>query len=232
MTPAIIKALTRQTPRIEFNKATAQNYDGASFMQDHLSGVQYRIKIEYCLFALNVHYFNHQLQLSFKAMSKVHNLVRRIGNNCKIIVKLINYSPKRASRMEVVKEIIKSGINAPPLYYTTLTKKVLDFCVIQWTVTNKSLFSIDVNHISLLLLFYNSVIDRVEKRNIDADKIWEIHGLMKYMQSFEFLFGINLSIVLYSGVDKIVTHLQGDKVCIPNAMHFVSKLLGIPEGKG
>ena len=231
VTPAIIKALTRQTPKIDFNKVTAQTYDGASVMQGHLSGVQQRIKMEYCFFALNLHCFNHQLQLSVKAMSKGHNLVTRIGDNCKIIVKLINYSPKRAAGMEVVKKRIKSGIHAPPSYYTTLTKKVLDFCVTRWTVRSKSLLSIDVNHISLLVLFCDLVSDRVEKKNLDAEKLREIHGLIKYMQSFEFLFGIKLSIVLYSEVDKIATHLQGDKVCISNAMHFVSCLLEILEEK-
>ena len=163
--------------------------------------------MEYCFFALNLHCFNHQLQFSVKAMSKGHNLVTRIGNNCKIIVKLINYSPKRAVGMEVVKKRIKSGIHAPPSYYTTLTKKVLDFCVTRWTVRSKSLLSIDVNHISLLVLFCDLVSDRVEKKNLDAEKLRKIHGLIKYMQSFEFLFGIKLSIVLYSEVDKIATHL-------------------------
>ena len=133
--------------------------------------------------------------------------------------------------MEVVKERIKSGIHVPPSYYTTLAKEVLDFCVTRWTVRSKSLLSIDVNHISLLVVFCDLVSDRVEKKNLDAEKLREIHGLIKYMQSFEFLFGIKLSIVLYSDVDKIATHLQGDKVCISNAMHFVSNLLGILEEK-
>jgi len=122
---AIIKALTRQLPGVNFNKITAQMYDGASNMQGHLSGVQYRIKIEYCPFALNLHCVNHQVKLSVKVMNNGHNLVTRITDNCKIIVKLINYSPKRGASLERVIGIIKSGIRAPPSYYTTLTKKVL-----------------------------------------------------------------------------------------------------------
>jgi len=56
-------------------------------------------------------------------------------------------------------------------------------------------------------------------------------GLLKYMQSFEFLFGIKLSKLLYCEVDKITTNLQGDKVCISNAMQFVSNLVETLEAK-
>ena len=200
------------------SKIITQTYDGVLVMQGHLSGVQSRIKNEYFFFALNLHCYNHQLQLSVKAMSNGRNLVTRITDHCKIIVTLINCSPKRGSGMEVVKGRIKSGIHEPSSCYTTLTKKVLYFCVTRWTVRSKSLLSIDANHLSLLLLFCDIVTDRVEKRGLKADKLQEIHGLIKHMQSFEFMFVIKLSIVLYSEVDKIATNLQGNVVCISNSM--------------
>ena len=43
------------------------------------------------------------LQLSVKAFSNGHNLVGRTCDNCRIIVKLINYSPKRTSHFEEVR---------------------------------------------------------------------------------------------------------------------------------
>ena len=107
VTDAIVKALTRHVPAIIFKKVTAQTYDGASVMQGHLSGVQQRIKNKHCPFALNLHCINHQLQIDVKGMNKGHNLISRITDNCFIIVKLINYSPKRAAALEKAKDDIK-----------------------------------------------------------------------------------------------------------------------------
>ena len=103
VTSAIVNAIQRDEPHIDLNKFTAQTYDGAGVMQGHLSGVQKRVKDEHCPFALNLHCLNHQLQLSVKWMNTGHNLVNRITDNCKIIVKLIRYSPKRGAALEVVK---------------------------------------------------------------------------------------------------------------------------------
>ena len=77
VTGAIIKALRIEEPSVDLLKVTAQTYDGAKNMQGHLSGVQKRIKDEYCPFAANLHCNNYILQLSVKEMSNDHNLVGR-----------------------------------------------------------------------------------------------------------------------------------------------------------
>ena len=228
---AIMKALTRQLPALNLSKITAQTYDGANVMQGHLSGVQHRIRVEHCPFALNLHCINHQVQLSVKMMNKGHKLVSRITDNCMIIVKLINYSPKRNAGLERVKNTIKQGINAPPSYYTNLKKKVLDFCVTRWTVRASSLSSIDQNHLALLKLFCDILMDRTERNSLNAEKLQEISGLVKYMQSFEFIFGIKLSFLLYHQVGSIAMNLQGDKVCISDAMQFLRNLVAELEEK-
>ena len=100
---AIIKAMTRKLPNTDLKKITCQTYDGAFVMQGCLSGFQERIRSDNCPFAINLHFLNYQLQLSVKVMNKGHNLVSRITDNCKIIVKLINCSPKQGASMERVK---------------------------------------------------------------------------------------------------------------------------------
>ena len=155
----------------------------------------------------------------------------RITDNCMIIVKLINYSPKRNAGLERVKNTIKQGINAPPSYYTNLKKKVLDFCVTRWTDRASSLSSIDQNHLALLKLFCDMLMDRTERNSLKAEKLQEISGVGKYMQSFEFIFGIKLSFLLYHQVDSIAMNLQGDKVCISDAMQFLRNLVAKLEEK-
>ena len=91
--------------------------------------------------------------------------------------------------------------------------------------------SIDVNNLSLLTLFCHILSDSEERRNLNAEKLQETNGLIKYMQSFEFIFGIKLSKMLYCEAHKIATHLQGDKVSIFDAIQFVTNLVGTLKEK-
>ena len=130
-----------------------------------------------------------------------------------------------------MKNTIKQGINAPPSYYTNLKKKVLDFCVTRWTVRASSLSSIDQNHLALLQLFCDMLMDRTERNSLKAEKLQEISGLVKYMLSYEFIFGIKLSFLLYHQVDSIAMNLQCDKICISDAMQFLRNLVAKLEEK-
>ena len=139
-------------------------------MQGHLSGVQKRVKDEHCPFALNLHCLNHQLQLSVKWMNTGHNLVNRITDNCKIIVKLIRYSPKRGAALEVVKNRIRDCRGHVPSWYTSLSKKVLQFCVTRWTVRASSLLSIDSNHLSIMSLFAVTMLNKEDKNGLNEER--------------------------------------------------------------
>ena len=119
-----------------------------------------------------------------------------------------------------MKIAIKRGISEPPSYYTTLSRKILDFCVTRWTVRANSLISIDVNHLGLITLFVTIMSDREERSNLDAEKTRDIVGMIAYMQKFEFICGIKLSILIYVEVDNIAKHIQGDKVSISNTIQF------------
>ena len=103
VTSAYIKLLSIYDPISELLKETAQTCTDEKNMQRHLSGVQKRIKDERCTFAVNRHYNMHILQLSAKEMINGHNLVGSVCNKCRVIVKLIYYSPKRTSHFEKVR---------------------------------------------------------------------------------------------------------------------------------
>ena len=51
--------------------------------------------------------------------------------------------------------------------------------------------------LGLLNLFVAIISDKTEKRGLDAEKTREVIGLIAYLQKFEFIFGIKLSIVMY-----------------------------------
>ena len=64
---------------------------------------------------------------------------------------------------------IKRGIIEPPSYYTTLSKKIVDFCVTWWTTRTYSLIPIDVNHMGLITPFVTTLSDKAETPNLDAE---------------------------------------------------------------
>ena len=97
-------------------------------------------------FAIPLHCVNHQLQLSVKEMNnKGHNLIRRVTDNCFVIVKIIKYSPKRKAMLDKVKDTIdecRRAVNKPKNVYASLNAKILDFCVTRWTFRADSLKNI------------------------------------------------------------------------------------------
>ena len=56
------------------------------------------------------------------------------------------------------------------------------------------------------ILFYTDT-DKEERGNLDAEKNRDVIGINAYMQKFEFICGIKLSIVLYDEVDKIAKNM-------------------------
>ena len=103
VTLTIIKSLSAEESKIDLVRETIQTYDGSKNMQSHLSGVQQRIKDRYCHFAENLYCNNYIMQLSINGTNNCYILVGRKCDNCRIIVKILNYSPKRTSRFVKVK---------------------------------------------------------------------------------------------------------------------------------
>ena len=96
--------------------------------------------------------------------------------------------------MEVVKEIIRNCNGNVPSYYTSFLEKAFNFCVTRWTVRASSLKSVDSNHLSIMSMFAEIMMDKEEKKGLNEEKKREVIGLIRYMQKFEFIFGIKLSI--------------------------------------
>ena len=203
-------------------KIVAQTYDGAANMQGHLNGVQHILRQDYAPFGAPLHCMNHQLQLSVKMRNKESDLMKRITDNCLIIVKIVRYSPKRATMLDSLK---RNEIAVDSNYYSTLKSKILDFSITRWTVRHRALNNIRKNYIPLLTLFAKILSDNEEKKGLNTEKKAEINGLFHYMQKFEFFFGLKLSEDLYTIIDKTATKLQYADVNITVAMHLVTKLI-------
>ena len=194
VTAAIVNALSEFKEAVDLRKIiVAQTYDGAMNMQGHLSGVQQRIRENFAPFAIPLHCVHHQVQLSVKEMNnKGHNLIKRVTDNCFIIVKIIKYSPKRNAMLDKVKHTIDScrrAVNEPKNVYASLNTKILNFCVTRWTVRADSLNNIMKNYIALQTLFATILIEKTEKKGVNSDKRAISIGLVHHMQKFDSFLG-------------------------------------------
>ena len=68
-----------------------------------------------------------------------------------------------------------------------------------------------------MLMFAETMLNKEDKNGLNEEKKREVIGLINYMQTFEFIFGIKLSIRLYQEIDSIANDMQGDNVSISNA---------------
>ena len=76
-----------------------------------------------------------------------------------------------------------------------------------------------------MTLFATIMTDTEEKKNLRGEKLSDITGLLKFMQKFEFLFGLKLSILLYKTVDYHAKNLMGDDANISVAVGIVKQLV-------
>ena len=127
------------------------------------------------LFAIPLHCVNHKFQLSVKEMNnRGHNLIRRVTNNCFVVVKVIKYSPKRTAMLGKVKDTIddfRRAANTPKNVYASLNAKILEFCVTRWTVRARSLNNIMNNYLALQTLFATILTDKIEKKGVNGNML-------------------------------------------------------------
>ncbi len=112
-------------------KIVAQTYDGASTMQGRNGGVQ-KLILEHCLYAISIHCFAHQIQLSTALNARSNLLLTDVIAYTKIIVKLIVYSLKCSEHFNEVVKSIKletHDLITEKKKFTTLKGKILNLCV-------------------------------------------------------------------------------------------------------
>ena len=222
VTKKILLALKFKDEEIDFDKIIGQTYDGASNMQGVRSGVQQQIRSTKCYFALSNHCWNHQVQLSVKKEANGHILIQNTISYCGIIVKLFKYSPKRAEMLKKVKiELIESNTSAFP----TTAGKVLGFCITRWTCRKESLVRIFEGYHAQFMAFVIMLTDRNEYQRLDSEHKTDVIAMIAQKQKFEFLFGLKLSIAMFTVVETPTTQLQQKSLSASEGINIVRDLI-------
>lgn len=182
VTSAIINSLCQVNPHLGLDKVVAQTYDGAANMQGDKTGVQRRIRSEYCFFAVSMHCLNHQLQLDIKKHAKGNRLIEDVLSYCSILVKLYKYSAKRSMMLiDITKLEIRDNDGYQRSEFTTVIGKVLGLCVTRWICRAKALHRLYRGYFQQIKGFVYILITKDLRQKLNREHSAEIVGLLSKM---------------------------------------------------
>ena len=143
------------------------------------------------------------------------------------LTKLIKYSPKRQAALHRKQEELKID----NLYLTANTSeqmksanysKILLLSPARWAVTAKAPHSIH-NNCKPIQEWLTWCED--SKNNLDPDSRARVGGLLKIMKSFNFMYGLKLSMMVLDHTDNLSAVLQTTNLCVADAQETARLVL-------
>ncbi|XP_019087367.1 PREDICTED: zinc finger MYM-type protein 1-like [Camelina sativa] len=203
---------------LSMKQLRGQGYDGASNMKGEFNGLRSLILRENSS-AYYIHCFAHQLELVVVAVAKKHFEVGDFFDMISVLVNVVGASCKRKDMIREeyrkrIEEVINrgeiktgKGLNQLSLqrpgntrwdsHYTTLLRLV-------------DLFSIIIK-----------VLEYIEKDGSDSTKRRQANGLLKYFNTFDFVFYLQLMLLILGLTNSLSVALQRKDQDILNAMSLV-----------
>ena len=211
---AIIKdALLRMN--LSLTKARGQCYDGASSMSGVHSGVATQLMAEEPR-ALYTHCYGHALNLACSDTIKNIPLMRDALDNTREISKLIRNSPRRGDRFQKLKATLT---DATPTGIRTL-------CPTRWTVKADALESVIENYDTLQKVFQECL-----KEEKDPNTKGRLRGIISYMQTFDYFFGISVGHLLLRHSDNLSRTLQRHDISAAEGQDCAAASIATLAGK-
>ncbi|CAJ2673788.1 unnamed protein product [Trifolium pratense] len=205
--------------KLSFSMIRGQGYDGASNMRGEYNGLKSLILKENCS-AFYIHCFAHQLQLALVALAKKHSEIASFFNQVATLSNVVGASAKRRdilreSQIEKVDEALKEGeiSSGRGLNQEATIKRAGDT---RWSSHFGTLLSI-VSLFSSMI----DVLDVIEEDGTSLTIKGDAMLLLKYMQSFEFVFILHLMKKVLSITHELSQALQRSDQDIVNAMKLV-----------
>ncbi|XP_045796147.1 zinc finger MYM-type protein 1-like [Trifolium pratense] len=205
--------------KLSLSRIRGQGYDGASNMRGEYNGLKSLILKENCS-AFYIHCFAHQLQLALVALAKKHSEIASFFNQVATLSNVVGASAKRRdilreSQIEKVDEALKEGeiSSGRGLNQEATIKRAGDT---RWSSHFGTLLSI-VSLFSSMI----DVLDVIEEDGTSLTIKGDAMLLLKYMQSFEFVFILHLMKKVLSITHELSQALQRSDQDIVNAMKLV-----------
>ncbi|KAF8089149.1 hypothetical protein N665_0516s0007 [Sinapis alba] len=207
------------THGLSMKKLRGQGYDGASNMKGEFNGLRSLILRENSS-AYYVHCFAHQLQLVVVAVAKKHFEVSDFFDKISILLNVVGASCKRQDMIrEDQRKIIEEGVSKGEI---KTGKGLNQECSLQkpgntrWGSHYKTLLRLVDLFTSII-----KVLEYVEREGSDGIKRCQANGLLKYFHRFDFVFYLQLMLLLLGLTNNLSMALQNKDHDILNAMSLV-----------
>ena len=204
---------------LSMKKLRGQGYDGASNMKGEFNGLRSLILRENSS-AYYVHCFAHQLQLVVVGVAKKHFEVSDFFDKIYVLLNVVGASCKRKDKIrEDQRKIIEEGVREGKI---KTGKGLNQECSLQrpgntrWGSHYKTLLRLADLFTSII-----KVLEYVESDGSDGIKRCQANGLLKYFHTFDFVFYLQLMLLLLGLTHNLSKALQRKDQDILNAMSLV-----------
>ena len=181
---------------LDIKQLRGQTYDGASVLQGHKSGVAKQI-LSLNQKALSTHCLNHNLNLVLQEAASKNTIVNGAFTAVQSVCSVIRASPKRLAYFRSIQ--LQSPPGDMPVHATSLKP----LCETRWTCRTASLTSI-LNNYEVIL----ETLEKVSNEGGPSKAAREAPQLISYLEKFGTVFGLRMSLTLFSAVEDMATQLQ------------------------
>ncbi|KAF8075442.1 hypothetical protein N665_1093s0003 [Sinapis alba] len=204
---------------LSMKKLGGQGYDGASNMKGEFNGMRALILRE-CSSAYYVHCFAHQLQLVVVAVAQKHFGVGDFFDKIAVLLNVVGASCKRK---DMVREDYRNKVEEKTKKGEIKTGKGLNQ-EISFQRPGKTRWGSHYKTLLRLVDLFASitkVLEYVEIDGSDGIKRRQANGLLKYFHTFDFVFYLQLMLLLLGITNSLSKALQRKDQDILNAMSLV-----------
>ncbi|KAF8095654.1 hypothetical protein N665_0327s0010 [Sinapis alba] len=204
---------------LSMKKLRGQGYDGASNMKGEFNGLRALILRE-CSSAYYVHCFAHQLQLVVIAVAQKHFGVGDFFDKIAVLLNVVGASCKRK---DMVREDYRNKVEEKTKKGEIKTGKGLNQ-EISFQRPGKTRWGSHYKTLLRLVDLFASitkVLEYVEIDGSDGIKRRQANGLLKYFHTFDFVFYLQLMLLLLGITNSLSKALQRKDQDILNAMSLV-----------
>ncbi|EOA32334.1 hypothetical protein CARUB_v10015600mg, partial [Capsella rubella] len=204
---------------LSMKQLRGHGYDGASNMKGKFNGLRSLILRENSS-AYYIHCFAHQLQLVVVAVAKKHF---EVGDFFDMIYVLINVVGASCKRKDMLREEYRKKIEEEISQGEIKTGKGLNQELSLQRPGNTRWGSHYTTLLRLVDLFSSiiKVLEYIEMEGTDSTKRRQANGLLKYFNTFDFVFYLQLMLLLLGLTNSLSVALQRKDQDILNAMSLV-----------
>ncbi|KAL9856982.1 putative transcription factor and/or regulators TTF-type(Zn) family [Arabidopsis thaliana] len=204
---------------LSLKKLRGQGYDGASNMKGEFNGLRSLILKESSS-AYYVHCFAHQLQLVVMAVAKKHVEVGEFFYMISFLLNVVGASCKRKDKIrEIHRQKVEEKISNGEIKTGTGLNQELSLQRpgnTRWGSHYKTLLRLEELFSSIVI-----VLEYIQDEGTDTTKRQQAYGILKYFHTFDFVFYLELMLLVMGLTDSLSKALQRKDQDILNAISLV-----------